>query len=248
MTRLKNEADLAGIRASAAVLREALDAVRAAVVPGVTTVELDAIAAQVIAAHGARAAFLGYLDYPATLCVSVNEEVIHGIPGDRTLKDGDIVSLDVGVELEGYFSDAACTVPVGQIEGEVANLLATTEECLQRAVAAARAGGRVRDIAVAVTELAESSGYGVVREYCGHGVGFQQHEDPQVPNYPSDEGNPRLKPGMVLAVEPMLNLGDWEVEVLADGWTVVTSDRRPSAHFEHTIAILDDCTEVLTAA
>ena len=248
MTRLKNTADLVGIRASGRVLREALDAVRGAVAPGVTTVELDGIASRIITGHGATAAFLGYMDYPATLCVSVNEQVIHGIPGGRTLRDGDIVSLDVGVELEGYFSDAACTVPVGQIHGDIAELLATTEECLERAVSAAKAGGRVRDIAMAVTELAESAGYGVVRQYCGHGVGFQQHEDPQVPNYPSDEGNPRLKPGMVLAVEPMLNLGDWEVELLADGWTVVTTDRRPSAHFEHTIAILDDRTEVLTAA
>jgi methionyl aminopeptidase len=247
VTRLKSTADLVAIRSSARILRESLDAVRAAVAPGVTTAELDEIAAAIIVERGARAAFLGYMDYPASICVSVNEEIIHGIPGSRTLASGDIVSLDVGVDLDGFFSDAACTVPVGVVGDDLAQLLRTTEECLGLAVAVARPGARVRDLALAVTEHAELSGYGVVRQYCGHGVGFEIHEDPQIPNYPGSGENPRLKVGMVLAVEPMLNLGDWGVDVLADGWTVVTADRRPSAHFEHTIAILDNHTEVLTA-
>ena len=247
MIRLKNHTDLDGIRTSCALLSEALRLVQSKVAPGVTTGELDEVARTYIQSHGARPAFLGYLDYPATVCISINDQVIHGIPGSRVLLDGDIVSLDCGVELEGYFSDAAVTVAVGAASEAARELLAVTRECLDLGVARALAGGRVRDISTAVFERASAAGYGVVREYCGHGVGYSQHEDPQVPNYPSRGASARLQPGMVLAIEPMLNLGNWEVDVLEDGWTVVTSDGAPSAHFEHTVVVLDSGPEVLTS-
>lgn len=247
MTRLKSEADVAGIRESARILSETLRLVAERVEPGIATAELDHIARSHIEERGARSAFLGYLDYPATLCVSINEEVIHGIPGRRRLVAGDIVGIDCGVDRAGCFSDAALTVPVGTVAPDVASLLEVTRECLQQAVAAAVPGNRLRDVANAVYRCASAKGYGVVRQFCGHGVGFSPHEDPQVPNYPSPGGNPRIKPGMVLAIEPMITEGTWEVEVLDDGWTVVTADRKRAAHFEHTVAILPDGTEVLTA-
>ena len=247
MRRLKNDADMQRIRESATLLKESLGLLRRNVRPGVTTADLNDIATRFLAARGARPAFLGYMEYPAAICASINNEVIHGIPGKRRLRDGDIVGLDLGVEIEGYFADAALTVPVGDVSDELRQLLDVTEECLRLGIRQAVAGNRIRDISHAIFKRARESGYGVVRQYCGHGVGFAVHEDPQVPNYPGGGDNPRLKPGMVLAVEPMLNIGTSEISVLDDGWTVVTGDGRASAHFEHTIAIFKDRTEVLTA-
>ena len=247
MRRLKNDADMQRIRESATLLKESLGLLRRNVRPGVTTADLNDIATRFLAARGARPAFLGYMDYPAAICASINNEVIHGIPGKRRLRDGDIVGLDLGVEIDGYFADAALTVPVGDISDELRQLLDVTEECLRLGIRQAVAGNRIRDISHAIFERAGEAGYGVVRQYCGHGVGFAVHEDPQVPNYPDGGDNPRLKPGMVLAVEPMLNIGTSEISVLDDGWTVVTGDGQASAHFEHTIAIFKDRTEVLTA-
>ena len=246
MTRLKSEADMVGIRESARILSETLRLVAERIEPGVTTAELDHVARAHIEANGARPAFLGYLDYPATLCVSINEEVIHGIPGRRRLAAGDIVGIDCGVDRAGCFSDAALTLPVGSVAPGTESLLEVTRECLRQAVAAAVPGNRLRDVANAVYRYASARGYGVVRQFCGHGVGFSPHEDPQVPNYPSPGSNPRIKPGMVLAIEPMITEGTWKVEVLDDGWTVVTADRKRAAHFEHTVAILSDRAEVLT--
>ena len=246
MIRLKSEAEIAGIRESARILSETLRLVADRVEPGVSTAELDHFARSHIEALGARPAFLGYLDYPATLCISINEEVIHGIPGRRRLTEGDIVGIDCGVDRDGCFSDGALTVPVGNLAPKMASLLAITRECLDLAVAAALPGNRLRDVANAVYRHASTRGYGVVRQFCGHGVGFSPHEDPQVPNYPSPGRNPRLKPGMVLAIEPMITEGTWEVEVLADGWTVVTADRKRAAHFEHTVAVMRDRSEALT--
>lgn len=246
MIRLKNPSELARIREASDILARTLARVEEMVQEGVTTAELDRAAREQIRARGAEPSFLGYMNYPASLCVSINEEVIHGIPGKRKLRAGDIVGLDLGVNLGGYFSDAAITVAVGTVTPERARLIAVTRECLERGVAAAIAGNRISDISAAIYEHARGNSLEVVRQYCGHGVGFAQHEEPQIPNYVSSGPNPRLKPGMVLALEPMINRGGWEVEVLGDRWTVVTSDRSDAAHFEHTIVIHKDRTEVLT--
>ena len=177
----------------------------------------------------------------------MNEEVIHGIPGKRRLKEGDIVGLDCGIDLEGYFSDAAITLPVGRVSEEAERLMRVTRECLERGIAAIVPGARIHDVSRAVFSHATANGYGVVRQYCGHGVGFEAHEDPQVPNYVSAGPNPRIVPGMVLAIEPMINLGKGDVKVLDDDWTVVTLDKKISAHYEHTVAVLADGVEVLTS-
>jgi methionyl aminopeptidase len=246
MIRLKNAAEISRIREASVTLSRTLQEMAVLVREGVSTAELDDFARETLRRRGGEPAFLGYNNFPASLCVSINEQVIHGIPGKRKLRAGDIVGLDIGVNLGGYFSDTAVSLPVGVVSGERARLLAVTRECLARAVRAAVAGNRISQVSAAVQEHARANGFEVVRQFCGHGVGFALHEEPQVPNYVSSGPNPRLKPGMVLALEPMLNAGTWEVEVLEDEWTVVTADRRDSAHFEHTIAIHKDRTEVLT--
>ncbi len=246
MIKLKNAAELSKIREASAILSETLEKLAKLVVDGISTGELDESCRNYIRQRGAEPAFLGYLDYPASLCVSINEEVIHGIPGKRRLKAGDIVGLDLGINLHGYFSDAAITLPVGAISEARQRLLKATRECLELGIAQALAGNRISQISEAIQNHARECSFEVVRQYCGHGVGFAQHEEPQIPNYVSSGPNPRLKPGMVLALEPMVNSGTWEVELLEDQWTVVTADRNDSAHFEHTIAVLKDRTEVLT--
>ena len=247
MIRLKNREQLDGIRRSCAMLSELFAYLVPLVKVGVSTGEVDDATRSFIEARGARSWFLGFGDYPASICVSVNEEVIHGIPGKRRLKDGDIVGLDCGIDLEGYYSDAAITLPIGKISEEADRLMRVTRECLDRAIAAIKPGIRIHDISRAVFAHATANGYGVVRQYCGHGVGFEAHEDPQVPNYVSTGPNPRIVPGMVLAIEPMINLGKGDVKVLDDEWTVVTLDKKISAHYEHTVAILPDGVEVLTS-
>lgn len=246
MIRLKNERELDGIRASGRLLSATLAELSRMVADGIPTSELDGFARSYITSRGGRPSFLGYMNYPASLCVSINNEVIHGIPGSRRLRAGDIVSLDLGVDLNGYFSDAALSVPVGRVSEARKRLLDVTRECLARAVAQAVPGNRVSDISRAVYEYAVGRSCGVVREYCGHGVGFAPHEDPQVPNYVGAGANPRLKPGMVLAIEPMINAGTGDIELLEDGWTVVTADGADSAHFEHTVAVRADGMEILT--
>lgn len=229
------------------VVVEALNAIAASVRPGVTTADLERIAEKVIRKHGATPAFLGYQGFPASICASVDCAVVHGIPDGAPLEEGQIVSIDIGAILDGYVGDAAATYPVGKVDEAARRLLETTRECLDRAVAAARPGNRLSDIGWAVQELAESRGYSVVREFVGHGVGRRMHEDPQVANLGPPGRGPRLKPGMVLAIEPMLNEGTHETEILPDGWTVVTADRRRSAHFEHSVAITPDGPLVLSA-
>jgi methionyl aminopeptidase len=246
--RLKNADQIVGIRKSCHMLSGLFETLTPLVKAGVTTMELDKAAHDYIVSRGGRPAFLGYDGYPASLCVSPNEVVIHGIPDGRRLVEGDIVGLDCGIDLGGFFSDAALTLPVGRISPEADKLLRVTRECLERAIAAVKPGARVHDVSRAVYGHAVSNGYGVVRQYCGHGVGLSPHEDPQVPNYVSPGPNPRLMPGMVLALEPMINLGTGDVRLLADDWTVVTMDKKPSAHYEHTITILPDWrVEVLTS-
>jgi methionyl aminopeptidase len=219
------------------IVVEALDALEAAAGPGVTTKERDRIAREYIERAGARPAFLGYRGYPATLCISVNEEVVHGIPGPRKLREGDIVGLDLGCVVDGFFGDAARTVAVGRISEEAARLMKVTREALSAGIDACRPGKRVGDIGHAVQVHAEGHGYSVVREFVGHGIGTSLHEEPQVPNYGPPGRRERLVAGMCLAIEPMVNVGRPEVEVLADGWTAVTRDRSLSAHFEYSVAV-----------
>lgn len=218
-------------------VHEAIAEVEKALQPGVSTEELDRIAERSIRAAGARPAFLGYRGYPKTLCISVNEEVVHGIPGKRRLVAGDIVGIDCGAVVEGYYGDAARTFTVGKVRPEAEHLIRDTEKALELGIAAAAAGRHVSDIGAAVEEFAAPRGYGVVRDFVGHGVGTALHEEPQVPNYGPAGRGPVLKEGMVIAIEPMLNLGTARVVVGSDGWTVRTEDGRWSAHFEHTVAI-----------
>lgn len=243
---LRSHREIEHIRASCRVVVAALDAVRHVVSPGMTTAELERVIKEVIAAHGAQSAFKGYRGYPAFACISTNEEVIHGIPGSRRLREGDIVDVDVGVKLNGYYGDGATTIPVGHISSETQRLLRVTEEALYRAIAQARIGRRLSDISFAVQEWAESHGFSVVREFVGHGLGRYLHEEPQIPNFGEPGRGPRLKKGMVLAIEPMVNMGGPEVRVLEDKWTAVTIDGLPSAHFEHTVVITDEEPDILT--
>jgi len=244
--RLKTEKQIEGIRKSGELLVEILKTLQPEVRPGVSTLDLDAIARKRIERSGGRPSFLGYHGFPAALCTSVDSAVIHGIPDARRLSEGQVVGVDCGIDLEGYYSDAALSVPVGSVAPEVEKLLRVTKESLYRGVAAARLGHRINDISRAIEEHVSKEGYGIVRPYCGHGLGLSIHEDPQVPNYVGPGPNPRLKPGMVLAIEPMVNLGDDDVEVLDDDWTVVTSDGSVSAHYEFTIVVLSDGPEILT--
>jgi methionyl aminopeptidase len=247
MIRLKNADQLARIRESCQLLARLFQELPAQTVEGRSTLDLDKWAEDWVRRHGGKPAFKGYQGFPGTLCISINHEVIHGIPkADRKIKAGDLVSLDSGIDLGGYFSDMALTVAVGSVPEEERKLLEVTKSSLGAGIGAVRAGGRVRDVAVAVTEVVKPHRYGIVHQYCGHGVGFSQHEDPQVPNSVSTGPNPRIVPGMVLAIEPMINLGKAEVRVLSDQWTVVTVDGKKAAHFEHTVAVLEDRVEVLT--
>jgi len=246
MIRLKNERQIEGIRASCQMLSVMYEELKPMVKPGVTPKELDTFAYDFIKRNGGKPAFLGYEGFPATLCISVNEVVIHGIPSDRPLAEGDIVGIDGGIELDGYFSDAAMTLPVGAISKDAQKLLDVTRESLRLALEQIRPHARISDISRAVFSYATKNGLKVVRQYCGHGVGLEMHEDPQIPNYVSPGPNPRLMPGMVLAIEPMINIGTSDVRVLDDDWTVVTMDGSLSAHFEHTVLVTDSGCEVLT--
>jgi len=246
MIRIKNKKQIEGIRASCQMLSALYDALKPLVQPGATPKDLDRFAYDFIVKNGGKPAFLGYEGYPATLCISVNDVVIHGIPGSRPLEEGDIVGIDSGIDLDGFFSDAAFTLPVGKITTEAQKLLDVTKECLDLAIAQIKPHSRISDISRAVFSHATKNGFKVVRQYCGHGVGLEIHEDPQIPNYVSGGPNPRIMPGMVLAVEPMINVGTSDVRVLDDDWTVVTMDGSLSAHFEHTVLVTDSGCEVLT--
>lgn len=243
----KNEEQIEGIRRSCRLLARLHEELRSFVKEGQTTGEIDSFCYTYIKDHGGIPAFLGYMDFPATACISVNEEIIHGIPGKRVVRPGDIVSIDLGIELDGYFSDAAQSIIIPEGSPELERLNRVTKECLDRAVSVVREGARIHDISRAVFSHANSFGYGVVREYCGHGVGLSQHEEPQIPNYVGVGPNPRLRSGMVLAIEPMINMGSKAIKHLSDGWTVVTRDSYPSAHWEHTVLVLEDAVEILTA-
>ena len=244
---IKSASEIEKMRTSGIALRKVHDAVKAAVRVGATTMDLENVAVAKMRELGAVSAFKGYHGYPAVLCTSINSEVIHGIPSARgVLRSGDIVSIDCGVVIDGFYSDAAVTHAVGEISPAAAKLLRVTEASLYAAIDKARAGGRLGDISNAVQVMCEKEGYGIVREFVGHGIGKSMHEDPQLPNFGPAGKGPRLKAGMVLAIEPMINLGTADVKVLEDGWTAITTDGSISAHFEHTVAITRDGPVILT--
>ena len=243
---LKSDAEIVLMRKAGKIVALALTRVGDNIRPGITTAELDAIAEQTIRGLGAIPAFLNYNGFPATACISINEEVVHGIPGARQLHEGDIVGVDLGTIIDGWYGDSAYTFAVGQVSDEAQRLMEIGKEALTRAIAAAQVGNQVRDIGAAVEQLAKETGVAVVQDLCGHGIGQRLHEDPQVPNYIARGPNIELKPGMTLAIEPMLNAGGGRVMLMDDDWTFVTADRSLSVHYEHTVLITNDGPEILT--
>jgi len=246
MIIIKSRKEIEKIRASCMIVAGALEELKKKVRSGVTTRELDKIAEDYIVKNGGIPAFKGYKGFPSAACISVNEEIVHGIPSYRNLKDGDVVSIDIGVLLDGYYGDAAITVPVNDIDSESRRLLEVTEKSLYKALEIAKAGNRVSDISCTIQDYVEKEGYSVVRDFVGHGIGSSLHEDPPVPNYGVRGKGPRLKAGMVLAIEPMVNAGGSDIIILDNGWTAVTRDKSRSAHFEHTVAITGDGHEILS--
>jgi methionyl aminopeptidase len=242
----KSKRELEKMRAAGRLVGQVREHLRGLVQPGVTTMELDREAEKMIRDAGALPTFKGYNGFPYSICASVNEQIVHGFPSPYVLKEGDIFSIDCGVTLEGFVGDTATTVPVGKVDEERLRLVRVTEECLERAIQQCHAGNHLGDIGWAVQQHAEANGYTVVRDYVGHGIGRRMHEDPQIPNYGRPGLGPKIKNGYVFAIEPMVNLGSHFTKVLSDGWTVVTVDGKPSAHFEHTIAITEEGPEVLT--
>jgi methionyl aminopeptidase len=246
MVVLKSPEEIAIMRDANQIVAEVHEELRLRAAPGVTTAELDHVAERIALKRRAKCAFKGYRGYPNCLCTSLNEVIVHGIPSERVLREGDILSLDFGVIYKGFCGDAAITIPIGEASERAKALMQTTEECLERAIAQAVAGNRLSDISAAIQQHAEENGYSVVRDFVGHGIGRSLHEDPQVPNYGKAGTGIRLKAGMVLAIEPMVNEGDWGVRILEDGWTAVTRDGSLSAHFEHSVAITDNGPWVLS--
>jgi len=246
MIIIKSPRELEQLKRSNAIVAEVFERLKGMIAPGITTKELDQVAEEYILLKGARPAFKGYRGFPATLCISINEEVVHGIPSQRRLKEGDIVSLDVGVNSIGYFGDAAITLPVGNVDPKAQKLLEVTERALYIGIEKAKVGNRLFDISYSIQSWVESHGFSVVRDFVGHGIGRDLHEEPQIPNFGAPHQGPRLEKGMVFALEPMVNEGTSAVKVLSDGWTVVTIDGKRSAHFEHTIALTEDGAEILS--
>ena len=248
MIQIKTQAEIEKMRVAGLVVARTLEKLKAAVAPGMTTADLDAISAESMAAEGATPSFKGYHGFPATICTSVNDQIVHGIPGGQVLREGDIVSIDCGAIVDGWHGDAAVTVAVGEVAPELRELMRVCEQSMWAGFAAARLGGRLTDISHAVETYIRSQGeYGIVEEYVGHGIGTEMHQDPQVPNYGRAGRGPKISQGLVLAVEPMVNLGSRHTRTLEDGWTVVTEDGRYSAHFENTFTVTEDGPWVLTA-
>jgi methionyl aminopeptidase len=244
---LKSQSELAAMRRSGRISARAMAKLSESIRVGWTTADVDRLIEEEICKAGATPAFKGLYGFPASACVSVNEEVVHGIPGPRRLNDGDIVSVDIGSVVDGFCSDMAMTFIIGSVAPEVERLVRATEASLQAGITQCHVGNRLSDIGHAIQASAEGAGFSVVRDYVGHGIGRAMHEEPQVPNFGPAGYGPQLRAGMTLAIEPMINLGTWEVRQLPDGWTVVTRDRKPSAHFEHTVAITDDGPVILTS-
>jgi methionyl aminopeptidase len=246
MIILKSSDEIKNMTQSCSIVAKTLDAIKTLVKPGITTEEIENFADAYIRANNAVPAFKGYRGYPASICTSVNNEIVHGIPSDRVLKEGDIVSIDLGVYKDGFYGDAAYTFPVGEIYPDAERLLRVTEESLYIGIENARPDNRVSDISCSIQRHIESNGFSVVRAFVGHGIGRDLHEEPQIPNFGLPNRGPRLKPGMTLAIEPMVNEGGYEVLILNDGWTTVTMDGKLSAHFEHTILVTSDKPKILT--
>ena len=243
---IKSDRELQAMRRAGSIVAETIAVLKKAAKPGTTTAHLDQIAFREIRKRGGEPTFKGYRGFPASICASVNEEIVHGIPGNRILKEGDLLKMDVGATIDGFIGDSAVTIGIGNISEEAQELIEVTEQCLQEGIAAAVPGARTGDIGHAVEQYALSRGFSVVQEYVGHGVGRFLHEDPQVPNYGPPGRGARLREGMTIAIEPMVNVGGWRTRLLSDQWTVVTADGSLSAHFEHTIAITTGKAEILT--
>lgn len=246
MIEIKSEHEIELIRESGRIVKLILENLKKETRPGVTTLSLESIAKDVMAAHGAKSAFKDFRGYPAYICTSINEQVVHGIPDKTVLKSGDIVSIDIGIEKDGYFADGAMTFAIGKISQNALRLMKVAEESLYRGIEKAVEGNRLFDISYAIQQHVESHGYSVVRDFVGHGIGKKLHEDPAIPNFGKPDTGPRLKNGMVLAIEPMINEGAYDVEILDDGWTAVAKDRLLSAHFEHTICVTGSESIILT--
>ena len=246
MIVLKSDDEIKRMAESCRIVAEVLDGIKQNIAPGVATVELDEFAESFILSKGASPAFKGYRGYPASVCTSINEQVVHGIPSSAKLRNGDIISLDIGVCYKGFYGDAAVTVPVDSVDNQARKLLSVTEKALETGLEKSVAGNRLSDVSFAIQEYVESEGFSVVRNFVGHGIGRELHEEPQIPNFGKPGEGPRLLPGMTLAIEPMVNAGNWEVVILNDGWTAVTKDKSLSAHFEHTVAITKNGLEILT--
>jgi methionyl aminopeptidase len=246
MILIKSAQDIAIMRTAGTILAEILHKVQGKVKDGITTASLDRATADLMAAAKVESAFLGYRGYPGNVCISINEQIVHGIPGERIIRDGDIVSLDMGIKYKGFYSDATVTVAAGKVSAAAKRLIEITKKSLTEGIKQMQEGNRLTDISHAVQECAERSGFSVVRQYVGHGIGRQLHEEPEIPNFGKAGQGPVLKPGMVFAIEPMVNEGTWEAIVLDDGWTAVTADSKLSAHWEHTVALTDNGPEILT--
>jgi len=246
MIPLKSERDLQMLRKSGKVLAGVMKKLQALIKPGILTVEIDRLAEELVLGESAQPAFKGYKGFPATVCVSINEEIVHGIPGNRKLKEGDIVSLDLGINYRGYFTDTAVTIGLGRINRSLKELIEVTRKSLSEGIKQARLNNNLSDISFSIQKYVEKHGFSVVRQFVGHGIGYKLHEEPEIPNFGRPHQGPRLKNGMVFAIEPMVNMGTWESEILDNGWTAVTKDRLASAHFEHTVAITERGPEILT--
>jgi methionyl aminopeptidase len=243
---LKSEDEIKRMAEACRIVAEVLGGIEKIIAPGVMTKEIDEFAESFIRSKGAKPAFKGYRGYPSSVCTSINEQVVHGIPSSTKLRNGDIISLDIGVNYRGFFGDAALTMPVGTIGKEAERLVAVTERALRAGMERAVAGNRISDISASIQRCAESEGFSVVRTFVGHGIGRELHEEPQIPNYGRPGEGPEIREGMTLAIEPMVNAGGWEVSILKDGWTAVTKDRKLSAHFEHTVAVTKNGLKILT--
>ncbi|MDD3087348.1 MAG: type I methionyl aminopeptidase [Candidatus Omnitrophica bacterium] len=246
MIPLKSDEDLQRLSKSGKILSRVMASLKEVILPGVLTSEIDALAQRLIVEEGAKPAFKGYKGFPAAVCTSINEEIVHGIPGKRALCEGDIIGIDLGVNYLGYFTDAAVTLGVGLVDPSLLKLVEVTKEALVEGIKKAVAGNRLSDISHRIQDFVEGNGFSVVRQFVGHGIGLSLHEEPEIPNFGVAHQGPILEKGMVLAIEPMVNAGSWEAEILPNGWTAVTKDRSPSAHFEHTIAITEDGPQILT--
>jgi len=246
MIPLKSEKDLETLRRSGAILAKIMKRLHGLIKSGISTAEIDSLAEKLVAQENAIPAFKGYRGFPATVCASINEEIVHGIPGERRLKEGDIISLDLGINYQGYFSDAAFTLGVGKIDPKIKKLIEVTRKALSEGIKEAKAENNLSDISYRIQNYVEKNGFSVVRQFVGHGIGRSLHEEPEIPNFGRPHEGPVLQKGMVFAIEPMVNMGTWESEIMDNGWTAVTKDRLPSAHFEHTVAITDRGPEILT--